>query len=38
MVELTYDIWLLTGGEKETGGGRQAGSDAWKQYMRRSTW
>ena len=25
------------GGEKETGGGREAGSDAWKQYMRRST-
>jgi aldehyde dehydrogenase (NAD+) len=25
------------GGEKETGGGREAGSDAWKSYMRRST-
>jgi len=25
------------GGEKYTGGGREAGSDAWKQYMRRST-
>ena len=25
------------GGEKATGGGREAGSDAWKQYMRRST-
>lgn len=25
------------GGNKETGGGREAGSDAWKQYMRRST-
>jgi aldehyde dehydrogenase (NAD+) len=25
------------GGEKETGGGREAGSDAWKQYMRRAT-
>ena len=25
------------GGEKYTGGGRQAGSDAWKQYMRRAT-
>ncbi len=23
------------GGEKDTGGGREAGSDAWKQYMRR---
>ena len=29
---------LIIGGEKATGGGRQAGSDAWKQYMRRSTW
>jgi aldehyde dehydrogenase (NAD+) len=25
------------GGEKETGGGREAGSDAWKNYMRRVT-
>ncbi|TMF72182.1 MAG: aldehyde dehydrogenase family protein, partial [Chloroflexi bacterium] len=25
------------GGEKATGGGRQAGSDAWKGYMRRQT-
>ena len=25
------------GGEKETGGDRESGSDAWKQYMRRST-
>ena len=25
------------GGEKETGGGREAGSDSWKAYMRRST-
>lgn len=25
------------GGEKETGGGREAGSDAWKMYMRRQT-
>lgn len=25
------------GGEKETGGGREAGSDAWKAYMRRQT-
>jgi aldehyde dehydrogenase family 7 protein A1 len=25
------------GGEKETGGGRESGSDAWKQYMRRAT-
>ena len=26
------------GGEKHTGGGRESGSDAWKQYMRRITW
>ena len=25
------------GGEKETGGGREAGSDSWKAYMRRMT-
>jgi len=25
------------GGEKETGGGRESGSDAWKNYMRRQT-
>ena len=25
------------GGEKDTGGGRESGSDAWKQYMRRTT-
>ena len=25
------------GGEKDTGGGREAGSDAWKGYMRRQT-
>jgi aldehyde dehydrogenase (NAD+) len=25
------------GGEKETGGGRESGSDAWKAYMRRAT-
>jgi aldehyde dehydrogenase (NAD+) len=25
------------GGEKQTGGGRESGSDAWKAYMRRST-
>lgn len=34
--------WLLCmvtvfGGEKETGGGRESGSDAWKAYMRRQT-
>ncbi|KAI9317074.1 Aldehyde/histidinol dehydrogenase [Dichotomocladium elegans] len=26
------------GGEKATGGGRESGSDAWKQYCRRGTW
>jgi aldehyde dehydrogenase (NAD+) len=25
------------GGEKETGGGRESGSDSWRQYMRRVT-
>ena len=25
------------GGEKETGGGRESGSDSWRQYMRRQT-
>ncbi len=25
------------GGEKETGGGRESGSDSWKQYMWRQT-
>ena len=25
------------GGEKETGGGRESGSDSWKPYMRRQT-
>ena len=31
------DIGGAVGGEKETGGGRESGSDAWKGYMRRST-
>lgn len=25
------------GGEKHTGGGRESGTDSWKQYVRRST-
>jgi aldehyde dehydrogenase (NAD+) len=29
------EIGLAFGGEKDTGGGREAGSDSWKQYMRR---
>jgi aldehyde dehydrogenase family 7 protein A1 len=31
------EIGAAFGGEKETGGGREAGSDSWKQYMRRGT-
>jgi aldehyde dehydrogenase (NAD+) len=31
------DVGAAFGGEKETGGGRAAGSDAWKAYMRRQT-
>ena len=31
------DIGAAFGGEKETGGGRESGSDAWKVYMRRQT-
>jgi aldehyde dehydrogenase (NAD+) len=31
------EIGLAFGGEKDTGGGREAGSDAWKSYMRRQT-
>jgi aldehyde dehydrogenase (NAD+) len=31
------EIGGALGGEKETGGGRESGSDAWRQYMRRAT-
>jgi hypothetical protein len=31
------DIGGAFGGEKDTGGGREAGSEAWKAYMRRQT-
>jgi len=31
------EIGLAFGGEKDTGGGREAGSDSWKNYMRRQT-
>jgi aldehyde dehydrogenase (NAD+) len=31
------EIGLAFGGEKDTGGGRESGSDAWKYYMRRQT-
>src|SRR5579864_4095762 len=31
------EIGLAFGGEKQTGGGRESGSDAWKAYMRRQS-
>ena len=31
------EIGVAFGGEKETGGGRESGSDAWRAYMRRQT-
>jgi aldehyde dehydrogenase (NAD+) len=31
------EIGAAFGGEKQTGGGRESGSDAWKAYMRRTT-
>ena len=31
------EIGAAFGGEKDTGGGRESGSDAWKGYMRRQT-
>ena len=31
------EIGGACGGENETGGGRESGSDSWKQYMRRQT-
>ena len=34
---LTIMLSFAFGGEKDTGGGREAGSDSWKQYMRRQT-
>ena len=34
---LGAEIGGAFGGEKETGGGRESGSDAWKAYMRRQT-
>ena len=36
-VTLTPEIGGAFGGEKDTGGGRESGSDAWKAYMRRQT-
>ena len=32
------EIGAGVGGNKETGWGREAGGDSWKQYMRRSAW
>ena len=32
-----YFGFVLCEGNKHTGGGRESGSDSWKQYMRRST-
>ena len=31
------EMWGAFGGNKSTGGGQVSGSDAWMQYMRRST-
>ncbi len=31
------EIGLAFGGEKDTGGGRESGSDVWKCYMRRQS-
>jgi aldehyde dehydrogenase (NAD+) len=31
------NIGAAFGGEKQTGGGRESGSDAWRAYMRRAT-
>ena len=36
-VNIGAEIGGAFGGEKETGGGRESGSDAWKAYMRRQT-
>ena len=35
LIAITLYYHLLL---KHTGGGRESGSDSWKQYMRRSTW
>ena len=36
-VRIAQDIGGAFGGEKQTGGGRESGSDCWKSYMRRQT-
>ena len=35
--DMGAEIGGAFGGEKETGGGRESGSDTWKAYMRRQT-
>ena len=35
--QVVPEIGGAFGGEKETGGGRESGSDSWKAYMRRQT-
>ena len=37
VVSTGAEIGGAFGGEKDTGGGRESGSDAWKIYMRRQT-
>ncbi len=39
LLKNTYDLKIggAFGGEKDTGGGRESGSDSWKAYMRRVT-
>jgi hypothetical protein len=37
LISIIIDQDGAFGGEKTTGGGREAGSDAWKAYMRRQT-
>ncbi len=37
VLKVTIDPGGAFGGEKDTGGGRESGSDAWKIYMRRQT-
>ena len=37
MIGAGDEVIGVFGGEKDTGGGRESGSDAWKIYMRRQT-
>ena len=36
-LEVLLEVLVVDVGEKETGGGRESGSDSWKQYCRRQT-